>query len=77
MVLSRIVALDDGVAPLELVDLPKPEPRAGEVLVGGVESRGHLARTASLRSRVHPTGVLVFHRSKDPVEIQPSRHRLL
>jgi propanol-preferring alcohol dehydrogenase len=33
MVLRRIVSLLDMSQPLELVDLPKPEPRRGEVLI--------------------------------------------
>ncbi|MDH3592775.1 MAG: alcohol dehydrogenase catalytic domain-containing protein, partial [Planctomycetota bacterium] len=33
MVLPRIVSLADVEAPLELVDLPVPEPRPGEVLI--------------------------------------------
>ncbi len=33
MVLTKIVSLDEVDSPLELADLPKPRPRAGEVLV--------------------------------------------
>lgn len=33
MVLSKIVSLNDDPAPLELVDLPVPEPQPGEVLI--------------------------------------------
>ena len=33
MLLSRIVSLDEVDAPLELVDLPVPEPKPGEVLI--------------------------------------------
>src|SRR5512134_3660565 len=31
MVISRIVSLDDDQAPLDLVDIPIPEPNAGEI----------------------------------------------
>lgn len=33
MVLPRVVSLDENVTPLELVDLPVPEPQRGEVLI--------------------------------------------
>ena len=33
MLLSRIVSLDEVDTPLELVDLPVPEPKPGEVLI--------------------------------------------
>ena len=33
MVLARIVSLDDVDTPLELVELPAPEPAPGEVLI--------------------------------------------
>ena len=33
MVLPRIVSLDDVDAPLELVELPAPEPGSGEILI--------------------------------------------